>query len=327
MAPTSQQIPAAALEHVLELARLAPSVHNSQPWRWRTTKHGLELRSDQRRRLMATDPSGRDLVISCGAALHTAVVAAAAEGWSASVHRRPEPADEALLARLTFRRHSPADEELAAARVIEQRRTDRRQTTSWPVPLERIERMRRTAAALGVFAVPLTDPTQVARLDALRRRAAEVQGRDAHYHDELLTWSQDDPGVGLPSSSRLSRSDEPDRFTPGALADPGTGVSHGADPGPKEPVWLVLATSSDDPLSWLRTGEALQAVWLWCAAEGLSLRPHSQPVEVDEVRRRLQTELLDDTVCPQLLVSVGWAASANEPVPPTPRLSVKDVSD
>jgi hypothetical protein len=63
-------------------------------------------------------------------------------------------------------------------------------------------------------------------------------------------------------------------------------------------------------LSWIRTGEALQAVWLWAAGNGLALVPHSQVVELPTTRRRLQDELFDDTACPQLVVRLGWAPAA-----------------
>ena len=64
------------LEHAVEHALRAPSVHNTQPWRWRIDPADgvVELHADRGRQLTATDPDGRDLLISCGAALgHLAV--------------------------------------------------------------------------------------------------------------------------------------------------------------------------------------------------------------------------------------------------------------
>ncbi|MDF3051341.1 MAG: nitroreductase, partial [Pseudonocardia sp.] len=64
----------------LELACRAPSVHNTQPWRWRLGDDTVALFADQRRRLWATDRDARDLILSCGAALHHLRVALAAAG-------------------------------------------------------------------------------------------------------------------------------------------------------------------------------------------------------------------------------------------------------
>jgi hypothetical protein len=68
----------ALLSPAVEQALRAPSVHNTQPRRWRITPSGIELHADGDRHLAATDPDRRDLVLSCGAALHHLQVALAA---------------------------------------------------------------------------------------------------------------------------------------------------------------------------------------------------------------------------------------------------------
>ena len=84
---------AGTVRTVLALASRAPSVHNTQPWRWRVGTESLHLYSDVTRQLPNTDPEGRDLILSCGAALNHCVVALAAVGWRAKVARLPNPAD------------------------------------------------------------------------------------------------------------------------------------------------------------------------------------------------------------------------------------------
>ena len=92
---------AEAVRHALR----APSVHNTQPWRWRIddgddddTGGRVELYADLNRHLYATDPQRRDLVISCGAALHHLLVALAHIGRRATVLRMPDPEDPTHLA-------------------------------------------------------------------------------------------------------------------------------------------------------------------------------------------------------------------------------------
>src|SRR6185295_13753413 len=101
----------------IALAIRAPSVHNSQPWRWRVGDSSLHLYADWSRHLPATDPDGRDLVVSCGASLHHLRVALAALGWDTVVHRVPNPAEPDHLAavELVERRPRPEDIPLAAA--------------------------------------------------------------------------------------------------------------------------------------------------------------------------------------------------------------------
>src|SRR5689334_6449698 len=76
-----------------ETARLAPSIHNTQPWRWVVRGDRLELFAVAARQLREQDPQGRLMQLSCGAALHHALVALTAEGWVYDVDR---PGGEAL---------------------------------------------------------------------------------------------------------------------------------------------------------------------------------------------------------------------------------------
>ena len=74
---------AGTIRTVLTLASRAPSVHNTQPWRWLVGSQSLHLYADTSRQLPNTDPDGRDLISSCGAALNHCVVALAALGVKA----------------------------------------------------------------------------------------------------------------------------------------------------------------------------------------------------------------------------------------------------
>ncbi len=78
------------LRRTLESAVRAPSVYNSQPWRWRiSTADGVDLFADPDRHLMAIDLDGRDLLLSCGAALPTGKHRGAGPGDPAAAHRPP----------------------------------------------------------------------------------------------------------------------------------------------------------------------------------------------------------------------------------------------
>src|SRR6478752_772871 len=77
-AGTEQEVPVSAvLSDAAAAAGYAPSIHNTQPWRWKIRSRSLELWEAHARRLPITDPDGRMAAISCGAALHHARVAMA----------------------------------------------------------------------------------------------------------------------------------------------------------------------------------------------------------------------------------------------------------
>ncbi|MER6972853.1 hypothetical protein ABT304_17460 [Nocardioides sp. NPDC000445] len=311
----------ATLRAIIELACRAPSVHNTQPWAWAVRDTMLLLRADPHRKLLHADPNERDLVMSCGAALHELVVAAAGMGWACTVHRTPENGRTDLLAVVTFSPREPDVADLGRLAALEQRHTDRRQVSSWPVPRERLDHLAGLVRDHAVVATTIPDHLRPVVVSALENARAH-QSTDEAYLAELYSWTRGGTEDGIPESSLLAAGSDPasyTRFPSGTLAD-----SHD-EAGPSAEEWLVLTTASDDPLSWLRAGEALDAIWLSCTTSGLALVPYTQPIEIGSTRRTLQHDLLGDNSCPQVLVRIGWPQRAYQPLPPTPRRPVDDV--
>jgi hypothetical protein len=315
----------ATVTTIVSLACRAPSVHNTQPWRLVWLGDRLELRSDDRRQLMYADPTGRNLVLSCGTLLHHLTVASAAAGWRATVDRLPDPNDPTLLATLRFTHRAPSAAHQRLATFIEYRSTDRRQVSAWPVPASRVAQLTAIAHDHGVLCNgALPSESKQILFDALPR-ANHIQSHTGKYLDELLAHSHTRNSIGVPVTNMLARPAAPDvddsftRFPVGTLENV-------VDPDAEgEATWMVLSTSSDDRLSWLRAGEALSAIWLTCTGAGWSLVPYSQPIEVDETRKVIQRSVLSDSSCPQLLLRIGWPALDRSPVPRTERLPVQDV--
>ena len=79
------------VEMMVELACRAPSVHNSQPWKWSYADGYVDLHTDRTRLLSTIDPTGRQLTISCGAALDHLEKAATTFKWATEVELLPQP--------------------------------------------------------------------------------------------------------------------------------------------------------------------------------------------------------------------------------------------
>ena len=90
--------------YVVGEAVWAPSVHNTQPWWYSLDPGGLRLYADPRRRLPVADPVGREMLISCGAALLTARLALRAVGYQPRAEVLPDPDRPLLVARLSWHR-------------------------------------------------------------------------------------------------------------------------------------------------------------------------------------------------------------------------------
>ena len=198
------------LAEAVEDALRAPSVHNTQPWKWRVGGDAIELHADWDRHLTVTDPDRRDLVISCGAALHHLQVVLAARSIAADVRRLPDPEDRGHLATVVVRDQDvPADEALenttgaALFPAIAQRRTDRRRMSHRPVPLDCVRVLAEHAARSGALLVSVTNPAERGRLLALLVDAAHEQFSEPGYAAELRMWTTRLPGShdGVPAAN------------------------------------------------------------------------------------------------------------------------------
>ena len=161
-------------------------MHNTQPWHWCAAGERVSLFADSSRQLKYADPDGRDLVISCGAALHHLQVAAAASGWKAQVRRMPNAYNDQQLANVSFRPEPATPEALAALDALIRRRTDRRRPASWPVPRERLDGLLALGPAAGVTVLGVVSHTSTCRTPADLGRSRDgtaaqpaVRGRDS----------------------------------------------------------------------------------------------------------------------------------------------------
>ncbi|GBE64342.1 putative NAD(P)H nitroreductase [Mycobacterium sp. MFM001] len=306
---------------VLTLAARAPSIYNSQPWRWQVTDDAVHLYVDPDLQLPSTDPDGRDLMLSCGAALNHCVIALAAMGWRATVERFPDPDNPDHLAtiRTCCRDVEQVDVMLAAA--IPRRRTDRRIYSAWPVAAGDIALMAARAARSGVM---LRRIDTVDRLNQIVAQAVWRHVTDYEYLAELTAWSGRYGSVkGVPA--RNTPAPDPTAAIPGRLfAGPALAQPPGVSPADDNAVILALGTQTDDRLARLRAGEATSVVLLTATAMGLASCPITEPLEITETRAVLRSDVFGASGFPQMLLRVGWAPVNADPLPPTPRRAVDD---
>ena len=183
--------------------------------------------------------------------------------------------------------------------------------------------LRPTGRDLGAHAVPLIDPGERFRVDRLADRARDAQSRDPEVTSEQRTWVEhslvdgiprtvlpaDDPATSIRSSSRF-----------------GTGLLHDSEADLESSDGVVLLCGyTDESPDWLRTGEALGALWLQATLDGLSVVPLSQVVEVEETRLALQHDVLGGLAVPHLLVRLGWQPLSRSQLTRTARRTLDDV--
>ncbi|MFD2768167.1 Acg family FMN-binding oxidoreductase [Micromonospora eburnea] len=313
-----------ALAEAAATSGRAPSVHNTQPWRWKVLPDALELRMARDLRISATDPEGRLVTLSCGAALHHACVALAAQGWTAVVERMPDPGQPELLARLTGFRHTGADPDaMRLVQCMQVRHTDRRPVSDEPLPGAALDEIVAAAHADDVR-LQILDPDQVMDLAAAASQAGTVAAEDPQTREELEYWtSRAGTGTGLPPEVLPEQA--PQTTVPGRdFGRPGTlPVGPGHDQAAR---YGILWGTEDEPDNWLRAGEGLSSAWLTATRLGVSVVPLSGVVELEGTRLTVR-RLLAGLGYPYLTLRLGLQDPAHAGPPHTPRLATEEIVD
>ncbi|SNT60896.1 hypothetical protein SAMN05421812_112237 [Asanoa hainanensis] len=303
-----------ALRDAVSATLYAPSILNSQPWRWRLRDESLELRRDDSRRLDAVDPTGRMAMVSCGTALHHLRVTLAARGHALDVRRFPDGDSGDLLAVVGITGPAAADPtDIAMARAVRHRHSDRR-------PIVANSRIADDdVAALDSAAVReqcdlfWIGDTERPSLGAAVDEAQRAERSDPAYRRELAAWTVHRPtGAGVSFESLVAPVSRPV-----AVRDFAGGGETGLFPGfgdDRFADYLILATPTDAPADRLRAGEATSAVWLTATARTLAMSVMSDVVEVPRTRE-LIGRLLAGRAQPQLVLRTG---PQGQPVPPPP---------
>ncbi|MEU8514677.1 nitroreductase family protein [Kitasatospora sp. NPDC048722] len=321
---TTLTLDAAALEKLVSAAVAAPSIHNSQPWRFRLepATSTVEVRADRTRAVPAADPQGRALHISVGAAVLNLRVAARHLGWAPEVRLLPDPAEPDLFAAVGLdaaaAAPAPGNERLYEA--IWRRHSSRAPFTGEAVPTGVLDELVTAAHAEG-GGLHLPDHTETARLLRLTAEAERRNTTDEAQRTESRSWirSGEVPSYGIPVGA-LGPQD-----LAGRLPMRDFSAIHAAEhqvPAlfEHEPRIAVLGTDRDTPADWLRAGLALEHVLLTATVHGVRASLLHQVMEWPNLRWEAR-DPRDRPGFVQMLIRLGYGPEGA----PTPRLAARDV--
>ncbi|WP_280459435.1 Acg family FMN-binding oxidoreductase [Nocardia carnea] len=312
------------VREIVARACRAPSLHNSQPWRWTWNGEFLRLYAEERRLLPYTDAFNRQGIIACGAALDHAQVAGAAAGWEMQASVFPDPLDRAHLASLLFRgRHAPLEADELLGTAIETRYTDRLPFTA-PFQWSGLDVVLRTLCRSFGTHLHVVDRSRHRDLNRISDTAAALRRADPRYQEELHGWAGDTwrPYAGVPASARAT-AQAAEKVAAGRMFPVGAAGAATGFQIEDRAVLVVLSSDSDAVESVLDCGRALSQLLLECTVEGMSTCALTHVTETPSVRAMVSDLLGLDY--PQVLVRIGQATA---PRPPrTPRLPLESVLD
>ena len=307
-------------------AILAPSSHNAQPWLFQLTHDRIDLYADRSRALPVADPEDRELIISCGAALHHLRLALAMAGLGAETVLLPDPDDPDLLARVTVSgTHDPDDLERDLGRQIARRHTNRRPFEPRPVPGTLLEGLGAAAREEGAWLEVVRGEGERALLADLIAAADRRQLADRRFRRELAAWTRSNvsrrrdgiPGYGMGFGAVVSVG------APLVLRtfDVGEGrAARDRELALGSPCLAVLGNASDAPADLLRAGQALSRILLLARAGDVQASFLNQPIEVEDYRREVE-ELIGREGRVQLILRMGFGPT----VAGTPRRGLDEV--
>jgi len=314
------------IRDAVTLACRAPSLHNTQPWRWTFDGSDLHLFADRMRVVLSTDGTGREVLLSCGAVLDHLRVAMAAAGWDTTVERFPDPHDPDHVAALKFTPTSiVTDTQRERADAILVRRTDRLPFDAPPEWPSMEARLRLAVIAHHVMTDIVLDRDRPILAEA-SRLTEQLRSYDSSYQSELDWWTSPFsvadgvPQTALVSDSEASRVDVARTF-PSARP-----TERRRDIRVDHSKIIMLSTSHEDArCDVLRCGEALSAVLLECTLAGLATCTLTHMTEVAPSRDIIR-QLMGQTGSPQLLIRIGIAPSDDQQqTPATPRRPLTEV--
>jgi hypothetical protein len=302
-------IPPGQATYLIATAARAPSVHNTQPWRFRVSEYAIELYADPARKLQV-DPAGREMLISCGAALYGLRLAVRSLGYQPAVEPLPGPARRRPLARVTLGAAEPiTPRERQLLEALPHRHTHRGPWAPSPLPPGLLAGLQHDVLAEGAQLALIDQTLAFYKLADLARAAGHSQDRDPVAQEEMRRWSRSaaEPAPdGVPAHAFPATSDHPPGRLPQRDFDLGRGLGLLPGGGPPPAATVVLLTTGDGRADWLRAGQALHRLLAHAASKWVFASLHTQPLESAPTRALIRDRLALPGY-PQILLQLGRA--------------------
>lgn len=309
----------------IRLASRAPSIYNSQPWRWELSGSTLHLYARRERGVSSTDPTGRELTICLGVVLGHLQMVMEGFGWRCATTVLPDPNHSEHIAEIMFRR-SPSITEGQRHRLesIAVRRTDRLPMTPPPDWDRFFSNLHAILEPSEVVLDVVRDAGRTTLVEA-SVQAASNRAYDSRYNAEMTWWShrdeQSSDGIAdsaLVTAAEYGRVGLAREFP--AVDRPQRHMTVEVDAARV----IILSTISDDIRDVIACGRVLSTVLIEATCVGYATCTVSHVTE-NSLSRSMIGSLTTGTALPQVLVRVGMTSDDTTPEQ-THRRGTDDIS-
>lgn len=304
------------LRFLLQYAVLAPSSHNTQPWKFRMDGDRIELFMDEARWLRVCDDDQRELHISVGCCLENLLIAADYFGLPHQVEYLPDLSEPMHAATIQFEQGTATERDSRLFQMIPVRHTNHGESDGRLIPEDVLEQLSGCCNESEIHVQLTCDPSIKQTVDALVVRADATEFADPAFREELGYWI----GQGVFGTSWLMSKI-------GKLAV--THINMSNSMAKKDSAILMsspalgLISSKDNRReSQIKSGQVYQRLSLWAASFGIWCQPMSQIVQVEETKQEVAKLQTDLRLFPQLPFRLGFAQPEKHR---TPRRDLKDV--
>lgn len=314
-------------KEIIHYAILAPSGHNTQPWKFSIKDNSILIYPDYSRRLPVVDPDDHALFISMGCALENLIIAADHMGYGANVEFFP-PNEEKDCIRVTINNEKDEfDPDLFNA--IPDRQATRSKYDGRQIPAEDLEKLKQVSKQDGVSFFLFTEPKEIAPIMEFVKQGNILQFRNKSFVNELISWIRFSKKEALTNRDGLNSASMGLPFIPAWFGKFIINTFVTAEGEATKCEKLIRGSSGlalfvaeiNDKQSWLNIGRSFERVVLKATALNIKHAHMNMPCEELEIRKKLQKHLGLKNEHPLLLLRIGYST----PMPKSYRRSVEDV--
>jgi nitroreductase len=314
------------LKFLLRYALLAPSTHNSQPWKFAISDSTITITPESRRLVPIADPDGQLLYITLGCVVENLCLAADYFGFECTITLQFEkklPRIKVMCNKIASTKFQQKNHLLHA---IPKRHTSRGPYQDRTLPVEFLQFSEKfNTPSLQVEII--SDRDKKDSLIRILMESREKEMDDHKFRFELAHYKRTNytrSGLGMPGFV-MGFPNALSLIVPMVIRLKNVAkLSHEKDERLLKnatPAFVVISTATHDAPAWLESGRIYQRCALEAVRLGLATNIMAAPVAYEDYYKELQN-ILGTTLRPQFLFRVGYPTVDAQP---SPRLALEKV--